>query len=195
MQEIKATTESKEPKNRKTSQQQDLIKGMTDRQWPQGILSTWELPTHLQYTIPDANIELHLLFRSASSSEVYRELPATSSSPASCCKLAHNPYLNSLCNNYYKPIATMTSRAHRSTTCSTKALNQAQGRNFTYPKNLGAKSDAYDHRLYKGDVFAHLTSFKKTFENNIHTKRLSKRSPTLPLLLQSELSTVDNRRR
>ncbi|KZV44797.1 BTB/POZ domain-containing protein-like [Dorcoceras hygrometricum] len=50
-------------------------------------------------------------------------------------------------------------------------------------------------RLHKGYVFAHLTSFKQTFKNNIQTKRLSKRSPTLPLSLSLELSTVDNRRR
>ncbi|KZV40294.1 hypothetical protein F511_33510 [Dorcoceras hygrometricum] len=45
----------------KTAQQQDLIKGKANRQWPHGILSTWELPTHLQYTAPDANNQLHLL--------------------------------------------------------------------------------------------------------------------------------------
>ncbi|KZV18136.1 kinase [Dorcoceras hygrometricum] len=76
-----------------------------------------------------------------------------------------------------------------------KALNKLKGRIYTYPKKLGAKSDAYANRLHKGDVFAHLTSFKKTSKSNIQTKRLSKRSPTLPLSLQSELSTVDNRRR
>ncbi|KZV06578.1 hypothetical protein F511_45942 [Dorcoceras hygrometricum] len=73
-----------------------------------------------------------------------------------------------------------------------KALNKLKGRNFTYPKKLGAKSDAYANRLHKGDVFAHLTSFKKMSESNIQTKPLSKRSPTLPLSLSSELSTADN---
>ncbi|KZV34155.1 DNA-directed RNA polymerase 3, chloroplastic [Dorcoceras hygrometricum] len=78
---------------------------------------------------------------------------------------------------------------------STESSNKLKGRSFTDPKKLGAKSDAYANRLHKGDVFAHLTSFKKTFENNIQTKRLSKRSPTLPLSLLSELPTVGNRRR
>ncbi|KZV25562.1 hypothetical protein F511_25580 [Dorcoceras hygrometricum] len=63
------------------------------------------------------------------------------------------------------------------------------------PRELGAKSDAYANGLHKGDVFAHLTSLKKTSESNIQTKRLSKRSPMLPLSLSSELSTADNRRR
>ncbi|KZV54975.1 fasciclin-like arabinogalactan protein 8 [Dorcoceras hygrometricum] len=76
-----------------------------------------------------------------------------------------------------------------------KALNKLKGRNFTYPKKLGAKSDAYANRLHKGDVFAHLTSFKQTSESNIQTKRLSKKSPTLPLSLSSELSTIGNQRR
>ncbi|KZV57507.1 hypothetical protein F511_12317 [Dorcoceras hygrometricum] len=120
----------------------------------------------------------------------------------------------------------MTSRAHRSTTCSTvthnssgtvaqntaagsyelhqryptsltqqKALNKLKARNFTYPNKLGAKFDAYANRLHKGDVFEHLTRFNQTFKNDIQTKRLSKRSPTLPLLLSSELPTVGNRRR
>ncbi|KZV22377.1 hypothetical protein F511_18015 [Dorcoceras hygrometricum] len=144
--------------------------------------------------------------------------------PQAVNKLTSAP--QSLGNNYYKKIATMTSRAHRSTTCSTttyktsgteaqktaagsyklhqryptsltqqKFLNKLKGRIYTYPKKLGAKSDAYANRLDKGDVFAHLTSFKQTSESNIQTKHLSKRSPMLPLLLQSELSTVGNRRR
>ncbi|KZV29769.1 hypothetical protein F511_17612 [Dorcoceras hygrometricum] len=60
MQGIKATTESREPK--------DLYNSSTTRSdqrnnqfMATGILSTWELPTHLQYTIPDANNQLHLL--------------------------------------------------------------------------------------------------------------------------------------
>ncbi|KZV30443.1 hypothetical protein F511_21329 [Dorcoceras hygrometricum] len=60
MQGIKATTESREPKDRNNSstarsdQRNNEFVAM-------GILSTWELPTHLQYTIPDANNQLHLL--------------------------------------------------------------------------------------------------------------------------------------
>ncbi|KZV17992.1 putative beta-amylase [Dorcoceras hygrometricum] len=63
MQGIKATTESWEPKdlNNSSTARSDQRK---DSQWPQGILSTWELPTHLQYTVPDANNQLHLLFPS-----------------------------------------------------------------------------------------------------------------------------------
>ncbi|KZV23017.1 BTB/POZ domain-containing protein [Dorcoceras hygrometricum] len=39
------------------------------------------------------------------------------------------------------------------------------------------------------------TGFKKTSEKRYQTKRLSKRSPTLPLSLSSELPTVGNCRR
>ncbi|KZV34670.1 hypothetical protein F511_10945 [Dorcoceras hygrometricum] len=60
MQGIKAKTESREPK--------DLNNNSTTRSDQRnnqfvatGILSTWELPTHLQYNIPDANKHLHLL--------------------------------------------------------------------------------------------------------------------------------------
>ncbi|KZV55654.1 transcriptional activator DEMETER [Dorcoceras hygrometricum] len=180
-----------------------------------GILSTWELPTHLQYTIPDANKQLHLLLlthemwelptpliaanRPSREIEV-RELPAqpprytgttrSSLNIASCtehthsqaynpcsilnCKKAHIRTSSLLSYNYNKQLATMTQIHH--------------------PKKLGAKSDAYANRLHKGDVFAHLTSFKQTFENNIQTKRLIMRSPTLPLSPSSELSTTNNRR-
>ncbi|KZV48354.1 hypothetical protein F511_29221 [Dorcoceras hygrometricum] len=205
---IKATTKSREPKDRNNSStaRSDQRK---DRQCPRGILSTWELPTHLQYTVPDAHKQLHLLLpthemwelptplivankpsremrytgitRSSSSSEVYGNYPLV---------LKHSIL-----------IATMTSRAHRSTTCSTathksswteaqktaagsyklhqryptsltqqKALNNLKGRIYTYPKKLGVKSDAYANRLHKGDVFAHLTSFKQTSESNFQTK-------------------------
>ncbi|KZV20064.1 jordan protein TnpA [Dorcoceras hygrometricum] len=51
--------------------------------------------------------------------------------------------------------------------------NTRQGLN-TYPNKLGWNAN----RLEKGDVLAHLTSFKQTSESNIQTKRLSKRSPT-----------------
>ncbi|KZV48548.1 UDP-glucose 6-dehydrogenase 1-like [Dorcoceras hygrometricum] len=55
-----ATTESREPKdlNNSSTTRSDQRK---DRRWPRGILSTWELPTHLQYTVPDAHKQLHLL--------------------------------------------------------------------------------------------------------------------------------------
>ncbi|KZV20361.1 hypothetical protein F511_16429 [Dorcoceras hygrometricum] len=54
IQGIKATTEIREPMDRNNSStaRSDQRK---DRQWPRGILSTWEIPTHLQYTVPDAN--------------------------------------------------------------------------------------------------------------------------------------------
>ncbi|KZV36182.1 hypothetical protein F511_20081 [Dorcoceras hygrometricum] len=90
---------------------------------------------------------------------------------------------------------TNSTSANPSSLTQQKALNKAQRQELYLPNKLGAKSDAYAYRLHNGDVFAHLTSFKKTFESNIQTKRLSNRSPTLPLLLQSDLSTVDNRRR
>ncbi|KZV42732.1 hypothetical protein F511_10440 [Dorcoceras hygrometricum] len=53
MQRIKATTKSWEPNdlNNSSTARSDQRK---DSQWPRGILSTWELPTHLQYTVPDA---------------------------------------------------------------------------------------------------------------------------------------------
>ncbi|KZV25078.1 hypothetical protein F511_03568 [Dorcoceras hygrometricum] len=60
MQGIKATTESWEPKDLNNSSTARSDKRKMS-QWPRGILNTWELPTHLQYTIPDAKKQLHLL--------------------------------------------------------------------------------------------------------------------------------------
>ncbi|KZV24194.1 hypothetical protein F511_09138 [Dorcoceras hygrometricum] len=53
----------------------------------------------------------------------------------------------------------------------------------------------YANRLLKGDVFANLSKLDASFQKHYQTKRLSKRSPTLPLLLQSELPTTGNRRK
>ncbi|KZV07173.1 hypothetical protein F511_45346 [Dorcoceras hygrometricum] len=58
------------------------------------------------------------------------------------------------------------------------------------PQKSRTETDAYANRLHKGDVFTNLTNFKQTSESYIQMKRLSQTSPTLPLLLQSELSTV-----
>ncbi|KZV21860.1 pentatricopeptide repeat-containing protein-like [Dorcoceras hygrometricum] len=54
MQGIKATTEDWEPKdlNKSSTARSDQRNG--NQFVATGILSTWELPTHLQYTIPDA---------------------------------------------------------------------------------------------------------------------------------------------
>ncbi|KZV25563.1 hypothetical protein F511_25581 [Dorcoceras hygrometricum] len=92
-----------------------------------------------------------------------------------------------------KPENTGTSSWVYSTTSieTMRALNNTRQGLNTYPNKLGRNAS----KLQKGDVFAHLTSFKQTSERNIQTKRLSKRSPTLPLSLSSELSTTGNRRR
>ncbi|KZV31432.1 methyl-CpG-binding domain-containing protein 10-like [Dorcoceras hygrometricum] len=69
MQGIKATTESRESKDLNNSST-----ARSDQRNNQfvatGILSTWELPTHLQYTIPDANNQLHLLLLTHEMSEL-----------------------------------------------------------------------------------------------------------------------------
>ncbi|KZV29924.1 V-type proton ATPase subunit a3 [Dorcoceras hygrometricum] len=138
------------------------------------------------------------------------------------CKTSSHPYLKSLCNNYYKQglsnadpppakptQATAQGPKHRKATTGSYELNQLyptssnstesskQRKTWSehLPQQARTEPDAYANRLHKGDVFAHLTSFKQTSENNIQPKSLSKRSPTLPLLLQSELSTIGNRRR
>ncbi|KZV58243.1 hypothetical protein F511_20163 [Dorcoceras hygrometricum] len=75
-----------------------------------------------------------------------------------------------------------------------KTLTSLKGRIFTYPNKLGsdAKSDAYANRLEKGDVSAILFQLLRCLRKGYETKRLSKRSPTLPLSLSSELSTDSN---
>ncbi|KZV56613.1 hypothetical protein F511_13844 [Dorcoceras hygrometricum] len=61
MQGIKDTTESREPKDLNNSSTTRSEQRKDNKFMTTGILSTWELPTHLQYTIPDANNKLHLL--------------------------------------------------------------------------------------------------------------------------------------
>ncbi|KZV18827.1 hypothetical protein F511_18752 [Dorcoceras hygrometricum] len=61
MQRIKATTESREPKDLNNSSTTRSDQRNNNQFVATGILSTWELPTHLQNTIPDANKQLHLL--------------------------------------------------------------------------------------------------------------------------------------
>ncbi|KZV34300.1 hypothetical protein F511_38796 [Dorcoceras hygrometricum] len=188
MQGIKATTECREPKDRNNSStaRSDQRK---ENQWPRAANKPSREMRYGSYSL---------------ASEAYGNYPLV---------LEYS----------ILQIATMMSRAHISTTCSTethktsgteaqktaagsyelhqryptsltqqKALNKLKGKIYTYPKKLGAKSDAYANRLHKGDVFAHLTSLKQTFENNIQMKRLIKRSPTLQLLLSSELPTIGN---
>ncbi|KZV48377.1 laccase-14-like [Dorcoceras hygrometricum] len=232
-----------------TAQQQDLIQRNDNQFVATGILSTWELPTHLQYTIPDANNQLHLLLlthemwelptplivaNKPSRENEVRELPAqpprytgtTRSSlnieswysqfnrtgiarktgldsnmrvfnaAADTITQAQDRNLTLMTTVYTREMSSHTSPASSKRAADT--ITQAQIATMTHihhPKTLGSKSDAYDNSLHKGDVFAHLTSFKQTFENTIQTKRLSKRSPTLPLSPSSELSTVGNRRR
>ncbi|KZV29974.1 Soluble starch synthase 3 isoform 2 [Dorcoceras hygrometricum] len=50
-------------------------------------------------------------------------------------------------------------------------------------------------RLQKEDVFGNLSKLNASFQKRYQTNRLSKRSPALPISLQSELSTADNRRK
>ncbi|KZV37235.1 (-)-germacrene D synthase-like [Dorcoceras hygrometricum] len=75
-----------------------------------------------------------------------------------------------------------------------KALTSLKGRIFTYPDKLGsyAKSDAYANRLEKGDVSAILFQLLRCLRKGYEMKRLSKRSPTLPLSFTSGLSTHNN---
>ncbi|KZV19804.1 hypothetical protein F511_28990 [Dorcoceras hygrometricum] len=234
------------PRIATTAQQQGLIKGKTisGHGYTEHMGATHSSPVHHTRCKTDSspaaqqqlnskmqNRQLHLLLPTHEMWELPTPLIAANK-PSREMRYRSYPLASEVYGNYplvleYSIlVATMTSRAHRSTTCSTvthnssgneaqktaagsyelhqryptyltqqKALNKLRGRNITYPKKLEAKSDAYANRLHKGDVFAHLTSFKQTFENNIQAKRLSKRSPTLPLLLSSELSTVSNRRR
>ncbi|KZV56005.1 folate-biopterin transporter 1, chloroplastic [Dorcoceras hygrometricum] len=60
MQGINATTESREPKDLNNSSTKRSDQRNNNQFVSTGILSTCELPTHLQYTIPDANNQLHL---------------------------------------------------------------------------------------------------------------------------------------
>ncbi|KZV58244.1 putative mitochondrial-processing peptidase subunit beta [Dorcoceras hygrometricum] len=75
-----------------------------------------------------------------------------------------------------------------------KTLTSLKGRIFTYPNKLrsDAKFDAYANRLEKGDVSAILFQLLCCLRKGYETKRLSKRSPTLPISLSSELSTDGN---
>ncbi|KZV27978.1 plant regulator RWP-RK family protein isoform 1 [Dorcoceras hygrometricum] len=74
------------------------------------------------------------------------------------------------------------------------ALTSLKAESLLTPNKLGldVKSDAYANRLHKGDVSAILFQLLPCLRKGYETKRLSKRSPTLPLSLSSELSTDGN---
>ncbi|KZV19951.1 hypothetical protein F511_25309 [Dorcoceras hygrometricum] len=80
-----------------------------------------------------------------------------------------------------------------------KALNKAQGRIFnTYPTSYlnGRRNPTLMLTDYRREMSSHTSpASRKHPKAAPKTKRLSKRSPALPLLLQSELSTAGNRRR
>ncbi|KZV41529.1 regulatory-associated protein of TOR 1-like [Dorcoceras hygrometricum] len=61
--------------------------------------------------------------------------------------------------------------------------------NLSYPSNIteGSKQSTRE-------MSSHTSPASRKLPKQHQTKRLSKRSPALPLLLQSDLSTVDNRR-
>ncbi|KZV24939.1 hypothetical protein F511_17505 [Dorcoceras hygrometricum] len=134
-------------------------------------------------------------------------------------ELCSHPYLKSLCNNYNKqdpsnadpPPAKPTQATaqgpkyrkatagryeldQRYPTSSNSAESSKQHKTGSehLPQQARMEPDAYANRIHKGDVFVHLTRLKQTSESYIQTKRLNKRSPTIPLLLQSELSIVGN---
>ncbi|KZV18828.1 hypothetical protein F511_18753 [Dorcoceras hygrometricum] len=181
MQGIKATTESREPKDLNNSSTARSDQRNNNQFVATGILRTWELPTHLQYTIPDANKQLHLLFPTHEMLELSTPLIAAN-------KLSREMRYGS----YPLSLRGIRELPARPRSQHPDCHNDVPSTQIHHPKKLGAKSDAYANRLHKGDVFAHLTSFKQTFKNDIQTKLLSKRSPTLPLSLSSELPAAGN---
>ncbi|KZV16251.1 hypothetical protein F511_18617 [Dorcoceras hygrometricum] len=141
----------------------------------------WELPTPL------------IAANKPSRENEVRELPAQPPRSITCARQHNNCSKTEAQKSNSREI--QLNQRYPTSSNTTESSNKLKGRNCTYPKNLGAKSDAYANRPHNGDVFAHLSSFKKTFENNIQTKHLSKRSTMIPLSPSSELSTADNRRR
>ncbi|KZV19751.1 hypothetical protein F511_34628 [Dorcoceras hygrometricum] len=134
------------------------------------------------------------------------------------CKTSSHPYLKSLCNNYYKQgpsnadpqpakptQATAQGPKHRKATAGSYELNQR----YPTPSNSAESSKQHETGSehlpqqsrtemltdYTREMSSHTSpASSKRPKSNIQMKRLSKRSPTLPLLLQPELSTVGNRR-
>ncbi|KZV28564.1 hypothetical protein F511_33841 [Dorcoceras hygrometricum] len=82
---------------------------------------------------------------------------------------------------------TPPSLSYLSTT--TESSKTVKGRIFTYPNKLGSNTS----RKHEGEVYAILFHLLRRLRKGYETKRLSNRSPTLPLSLSSELSTVGNR--
>ncbi|KZV24365.1 hypothetical protein F511_19867 [Dorcoceras hygrometricum] len=140
MQGIKATTEIREPNDRNNSSTARSDQ-RENRQWSRGILSTWELPTHLSTPYQMLNKQLHLLFPTHEMWELPTLLIAAnkpSNKSQRCNKLTSVPQL--LC-------ATITTG---------DCHNDVPSTQIYHPNKLGAKSDAYANRLNKG--FASHTS-------------------------------------
>ncbi|KZV18188.1 hypothetical protein F511_11091 [Dorcoceras hygrometricum] len=219
MQDIKATTESREPKDRNNSstarsdQRKDnhCPRRLTNPAGRRGTGFTrsasevyGNYPLVLEYIILHrAYTSKHIIHSQSYAVNKLTSVPQFSeqqSPQASCHNDVPSTQIYHLLNGntkYLRDRSTENSSWELRTppvlpylSNSTESSKKLRVRSFTYPRNLGAKSDAYANRLHKGDVFAHLTNFKQTSESNIQTKRLSKRSPTLPLLLSSELPTT-----
>ncbi|KZV23614.1 flavonol synthase/flavanone 3-hydroxylase [Dorcoceras hygrometricum] len=120
-------------------------------------------------------------------------------------KQAHIHTSSLLSYNYYKEVPSNTdltpAKPNTDTSSGTVAqklrigsyeLSQICPTLLTQQKK---QSHAYANRLHKGDVFAIHLQLNASFQKRYQTKRLSKRSPALPLTLQSKLSTIGNRRR
>ncbi|KZV34594.1 hypothetical protein F511_17724 [Dorcoceras hygrometricum] len=174
MQGIKATTEIREPKDRNNSSTTRSDQ-RRNRQWARAANKPNREKRYGSYPLSLRGI---------------RELPARPRTYHPGILKSTEQVISKQCTN-----DNSTEHTHSQAYNPCSILRKLKGRNFTYHNKLGAKSDAYANKLHKGDVFAHLTSFKKTFEKNIQTKHLSKRIPTLPLSLSSELPTAGNQRR
>ncbi|KZV41831.1 hypothetical protein F511_36420 [Dorcoceras hygrometricum] len=148
MQGIKATTESREPNDLNNSSTARSDQ-RKDNQWPRVYRAHGSYPLISSTPYQMLNRQLHLLLPTHEMWELPTMLIA-----------ANKPSREVRYGSY--PL-------------SLRGIRELPA--HPRSQHLGAKSDAYANRLHKGDVFAHLTSFKKTFENDIQTKRLSKRSP------------------
>ncbi|KZV45786.1 filament-like plant protein 7-like [Dorcoceras hygrometricum] len=214
----KATTNGREPESRRQLKaDQESIATNNRCQWPRGVSQQGdevrELPAQPQQH-PDAmfNTESYTIRKAYTAASIITH------AQSKVVKQAHIRTSSLLCYNYYNRVPSNTdltpAKPNTDTNSGTvtqkprigsyklnpslsypsntiESSKQTQEDLNTYPNKLGRNAN----RLHKGDVLEHLTSFKKASKRSTQTKRLSKRSPALQLLLQSELSTVGNRKK
>ncbi|KZV42139.1 cell division protein FtsY, chloroplastic-like [Dorcoceras hygrometricum] len=150
-----------------------------------GILSTWELPTHLQYTIPDANNQLHPLLLTHEMWELPTPLIAANKSNREneVRELPAQPPRYTGTTRSSLNIASWYSQFNRTCIASKTGLDSNM-RELNLPQKARSEIRRLCPQSTQGRCLSTPHKLQENVQDPRYTKRPSKRSPALPLLLQ-----------